>query len=76
MEYCSGITLDKYLKAYGKLSERDALVIFNQLLEALQHVLDHNIMHRDIKPANIVYSNGKVKLIDFGFAGVFEELYE
>lgn len=26
-----------------------------------------NIMHRDIKPENIFFSNGKVKLGDFGF---------
>lgn len=28
----------------------------------------NNILHRDIKPANIMYSNGKLKIIDFGLS--------
>ena len=31
-----------------------------------------NVIHRDIKPENILFSNGKVKLGDFGFCKGFE----
>ena len=50
--------------------------IFDQLLSALKHVLEEHIMHRDIKPANIVYHDGNVKLLDFGFAAVLEDIEE
>ena len=40
----------------------------------------NNIMHRDIKPENILFvngnfgeGNGKIKLIDFGTAMIFEQ---
>ena len=50
------------------LREEEALIIFRQLLEAFKELNKNNIMHRDLKPDNIFFSDGKVKLGDFGFA--------
>lgn len=47
------------------------MAVFDQLLGAMEYILGSNIMHRDLKPANIVYGDGNVKLLDFGFAAVF-----
>ena len=41
----------------------------HDLLKALTHCHQANIIHRDIKPENIMFSeDGTIKLIDFGFA--------
>lgn len=54
------------------LSEKEALIIFRQLLEAFKELNKNNIMHRDLKPDNIFFSGGKVKLGDFGFCKMLE----
>jgi serine/threonine protein kinase len=55
------------------LPEKKALLIFKQLLEAFQVLNKYNIMHRDLKPDNIFFSNGVVKLGDFGFCKSLEK---
>ena len=61
------------LKKERALSEKKALLIFKQLLDAFQVLNKYNIMHRDLKPDNIFFSNGVVKLGDFGFCKSLEK---
>lgn len=44
------------------------VVLFQQVLLALEYVRRHQVVHRDLKPGNILVINGQVKLLDFGLA--------
>lgn len=55
------------------LDRSAALELFALTCDAVQHGHQHGVIHRDLKPANIlVGSDGRVKVIDFGVAGVTE----
>ena len=46
---------------------RQAKLIFAQILLAINHLKEHNLVHRDIKDENIVVDEKyMIKLIDFG----------
>lgn len=70
MEYIEGVTLDKYVKSKGRLTEEEAVNILLKILDALGHTHTSNIVHRDIKPSNIMVRDAKQKvcLLDFGIA--------
>jgi hypothetical protein len=71
MEYVEGNSLREYFARGTRFSERDAVSIMAQLLEALAHAHERRVWHRDIKPGNlIVMMNGRVKIADFGIARV------
>jgi Tol biopolymer transport system component len=47
----------------------EALLIAQQVTEALEYAHEHGVVHRDLKPANIkVTPDGDVKVLDFGLA--------
>ena len=67
-------------KANGKYNDGDSLPYFNpffmrlmwqEMLEAVDHIHTHRIVHGDLKPANFVFVKGHLKLIDFGIAKSF-----
>jgi len=69
MEYIEGQSLKQYIAQNGPLPVEEALEIAKQILDALQHAHNHNIVHRDIKPHNILLDvNKQVKVTDFGIA--------
>jgi serine/threonine-protein kinase len=73
MELLQGETLSARLRR-GPLPVRQALVIIQEVLSALQAAHDLGIVHRDIKPGNIfLTSDGGVKLMDFGIARAMGE---
>ena len=49
------------------MPEKEALLIFKQLLNAFKALQTQNILHRDVKPNNIFFKSGHLKLADFGF---------
>ncbi len=72
MELASGETLADRI-ARGPIPPGEAIAIALRIAEALEAAHENGIIHRDLKPANIkVNAEGKVKVLDFGLAKVFE----
>lgn len=69
MEYIRGKTLKQLIQQRGALNKEEAVSIMKQLVSAVNHAHENNIVHRDIKPQNIlVKDDGTVKITDFGIA--------
>ncbi|HEX8491885.1 MAG TPA: bifunctional serine/threonine-protein kinase/formylglycine-generating enzyme family protein [Pyrinomonadaceae bacterium] len=71
LEYVKGQTLDKIIEARGAMSCEQAIPLFCQMLEGIEHAHRFGIIHRDIKPANMMLTEGGLlKVLDFGIARV------
>lgn len=71
MEYVDGITLEQYLRKFGRVEISLAVKWAIELAEVLQYLHSCNppIIYRDLKPANImIQPDGRIKLVDFGAA--------
>jgi serine/threonine protein kinase len=73
-EYVEGRNLAEYIEEVsGPMPESKALNIMFQVLDAVGHMHDRNIIHRDIKSSNfIINQENEVKVIDFGIAKSLE----
>jgi eukaryotic-like serine/threonine-protein kinase len=70
MEFVAGQSLDQRLSQEPKkLSLDTALLLTEELAEALDHAHGQGVIHRDMKPANVlVTAEGHAKIADFGIA--------
>jgi len=79
-ELCTNGELFDLLTSVVTLSEKRARRIMKQVLHAVEHCHERDVVHRDLKPENILLDqNYNVKLTDFGFAKLVkpgERLYE
>ena len=69
-EYVPGRTVREALRA-DAISDKDAVEIAAQVLDALAHAHRTGIVHRDVKPSNILLEHRdviSVRLLDFGLA--------
>ena len=72
LELVEGETLAERI-AREPLPLNEVLQIATQIAEALEEAHERGIIHRDLKPANIkVTPDGKVKVLDFGLAKIWE----
>ena len=68
-EHCPGKELFDLIISKKRLTEKEAKIIFHEVVSALVYMHSMNICHRDIKPENILFdSKQHVKLIDFDFS--------
>eukprot|EP00105_Crassostrea_gigas_P014522 XP_011431210.1 PREDICTED: uncharacterized protein LOC105330955 isoform X1 [Crassostrea gigas] len=73
IEYADGGTLAQKLAAMAtkdkNIEEKEVLQIFQQIVAAIRHIHELNILHRDLKTANIFLTKeGVVKVGDFGIS--------
>ena len=69
MEYVDGLTLKEYIQQYGPIEVSERVDIMKQIVPAIAHSHENDIVHRDIKPQNILMNKyGEVKVTDFGIA--------
>lgn len=67
-QFVSGTRLDIFVSSSGNLSEKMAIDILLQVIEAELHIVNCGFLYRDIKPENIIIieQTATVKLLDFG----------
>jgi serine/threonine protein kinase len=65
--FMEGGTLDDRLKR-GVLSRDETLALGDELIRAVSHISDNELVHRDLKPANIMYPAAGAEAVvgDFG----------
>ncbi|KAJ5585121.1 uncharacterized protein N7459_004921 [Penicillium hispanicum] len=68
-DYMSGGELFWHLQREGRFQEARAKFYIAELILALQHLHEHDIVYRDLKPENILLdANGHIALCDFGLS--------
>ena len=70
MQYIEGDDLKHHIDRGERFAPQQAVAMMLDLLSALDHAHENNIVHRDIKPANMLIEKGRVKLTDFGVARI------
>jgi eukaryotic-like serine/threonine-protein kinase len=72
LEYVEGQPISVFCDE-RRLSVRDRVLLFRQVLLAVQHAHANLVIHRDLKPANILVTpQGEARLLDFGIAKLLE----
>ena len=60
-------------------SEKEAAIVFKQILLAINYWHNMGVWHRDLKPENFIYatkeSDSDIKIIDFGLSKIFWSNY-
>ena len=84
MEECKGgeifDRIIKHIQEKKMYSEKDAAIIFEQVMSCIAYCHNRNICHRDLKPENLLYlnagdeKNNRIKVIDFGLSQACDRL--
>lgn len=64
------IAHERFHEYFDTLNLKQMQIYMKNLLKALKHIHDYNIIHRDVKPSNFLYDrcNERYLLVDFGLA--------
>lgn len=69
LDYCPNGDLGDLLTEHNSLPEEKVKFYMSEVLLALEHLHDRDVLYRDMKPDNILLdADGHVKLADFGLA--------
>ncbi len=72
--FIDGERLDDYIGRKGHISEKRAISIIMQIVEAEMHICSKGYLYRDLKPENIMLEKkGMVKMFDYGLCIPKEE---
>ena len=84
MEECKGgeifDRIIRHIQEKKMYSEKDAAIIFEQVMSCIAYCHNRNICHRDLKPENLLYlnagdeKNNRIKVIDFGLSQACDRL--
>ncbi|WP_344266926.1 protein kinase domain-containing protein [Actinomadura napierensis] len=79
IEYCARGSLDRLVsRRGGRLPAGEAVPLFLQVLDGLEHAHDQGVVHRDLSPSNILLHEADTgtlvaKVADFGLAKAFDQ---
>ncbi|KYN33316.1 Neither inactivation nor afterpotential protein C [Trachymyrmex septentrionalis] len=81
MELCEGGTIMDLVRGIiasdKRIQEEHIAFILKEVIKALIHLHEHNVIHRDIRGNNIVLTKeGEVKLVDFGLSRTMKNEFE
>ncbi|XP_072336347.1 calcium/calmodulin-dependent protein kinase type 1D-like [Scyliorhinus torazame] len=76
MQLVSGGELFDRILEREVYSEKDAIILIRQILNAVKYLHDNGIVHRDLKPENLLYydsdENSKIMISDFGLSKILD----
>ena len=73
MPYVEGQSLRDRLAKEGELPVVEAVKLLHEVVDALAHAHDNNVVHRDMKPDNVLLSGRHALVTDFGVAKAVSE---
>jgi len=77
MEFVEGRNLREFYRARRRFDPLEAAHIMEGVLAGLNYALQRGVTHRDLKMSNVLLSSdGEPKLVDFGLAGMRDEVEE
>ncbi len=71
MEHANNGSLLDYVKSKRRLGEREACLLFQQILSGVDYCHHSKVIHRDIKLENLLLDEkNNIKVIDFGLSAI------